>query len=94
MLHGGTVCSLVYLFAGRKVLPNDVIIHRSAAKDKCSRLFCASSVKMYKKPAGRSKKNIPRLSPGDAAEIYFSSSVQSRVSRSSVHFSNWFSLVW
>ena len=31
---------------------------------------------------------------GDAAEIYFSSSVQSRVSRSLVHFSNWFSLVW
>ena len=39
-------------------------------------------------------KNIPRLSPGDAVKIYFSSSVQSRVSRSSVHFSNWFSLVW
>ena len=38
-------------------------------------------------------KNIPRLSPGDAVKIYFSSSVQSRVSRSSVHFSNLFSLV-
>ena len=38
-------------------------------------------------------KKIPRLSPGDAVKIYFSSSVQSRVSRSSVHFSNLFSLV-
>ena len=38
-------------------------------------------------------KNIPRLSPGDAVKIYFSSSVQSRVLRSSVHFSNLFSLV-
>ena len=38
-------------------------------------------------------KNIPRRKPGDAVKIYFSSSVQSRVSRSSVHFSNLFSLV-
>ena len=38
-------------------------------------------------------KKIPRLSPGDAVKIYFSSSVQSRVLRSSVHFSNLFSLV-
>lgn len=36
----------------------------------------------------------PTISPGDAVKIYFSSSVQSRVSRSLVHFSNWFSLVW
>ena len=32
-------------------------------------------------------KNIPRLSPGDAVKIYFSSSVQSRASRILVHFS-------
>ena len=41
----------------------------------------------------RPGKKIPRLSPGDAVKIYFSSSVQSRVLRSSVHFSNLFSLV-
>ena len=32
-------------------------------------------------------KKIPRLSPGDAVKIYFSSSVQSRASRILVHFS-------
>ena len=35
----------------------------------------------------RPGKKIPRLSPGDAVKIYFSSSVQSRASRILVHFS-------
>ena len=44
MLHGGTVCSLVFLFLAGHSLPNDVIIHRCRRNDKQRSAFCRNSV--------------------------------------------------